>query len=65
MLVQSAITKNEVLMNVIDQPQLFSSVFVERGKNSALENFRRIGEVSTMSDLVNYGYNFFNIQNSQ
>jgi hypothetical protein len=65
MLVQSAITKNEVLMNVIDQPQLFSSVFVERGKNSALENFRRIGEVSTMSNLVNYGYNFFNIQNSQ
>jgi len=65
MLVQSAITKNEVLMNVIDQPQLFSSVFVERGKNSALENFRRIGEVSTMSNLVNYGYNFFNIQISQ
>ena len=64
MLVQSAITKNEVLMNVIDQPQLFSSVFVERGKNSALENFRRIGEVSTMNDLVNYGYNFFNIENN-
>lgn len=65
MLVQSAITKNEVLMNVIDQPQLFSSVFVERGKNSALENFRRIGEVSTMYDLVNYGYNFFNIETGQ
>ena len=64
MLVQSAITKNEVLLNVIDQPQLISSVFVERGKNSALENFRRIGEVSNMNDLVNYGYNFFNIQSN-
>ena len=62
MLVQSAITKNEFLLNVIDQPQLKSSVFVERGKNSALENFRRIGEVSTMNDLVTYGYNFFNIE---
>ena len=65
MLVQSAITKNEVLLNVIDQPQLFSSVFIERGKNSALENFRRIGEVSTIYDLVNYGYNFFNIETGQ
>ena len=57
----SAITKNEVLLNIIDQPQLFNSVFVERGKNSGVENFQRIGEVSNMYDLLNYGYNFFNI----
>jgi len=57
----SAITKNEALLNIIDQPQIFSSVLIERGKNSALENFRRIGEVDTVDELVNYGYGFFNV----
>jgi hypothetical protein len=26
-----------------------------------LENFRRIGEVGTVEELVNYGYGFFNV----
>lgn len=60
-LVLSALTKNEALINIIDQPQIFSSVLVERGKNSALENFRRIGEVGTVDELVKYGYGFFNV----
>ena len=60
-LVLSALTKDEALINIIDQPQIFSSVLVERGKNSALENFRRIGEVGTVEELVNYGYGFFNV----
>ena len=51
------------MLNIIDQPQIFSSVLVERGKNSALENFRRIGEVDTVEELVNYGYGFFNVIN--
>jgi hypothetical protein len=58
----SAITKNEALMNVIDQPQLYNSIFVERGKNSGVENFLRLGEVSNLSDLLNYGYNYFIIK---
>jgi hypothetical protein len=58
----SAITKNEALMNVIDQPQLYNSVFVERGKNSGVENFLRLGEVSNLSDLLSYGYNYFIIK---
>jgi hypothetical protein len=61
MIVSSAITKNEVYMNIIDDLQLYSNLYIERGKNSALENFRRIGEVSTMETLQTYGYNFFNI----
>ena len=61
MIVGSAITKNEVYMNIIDDLQLYSNLYIERGKNSALENFRRIGEASTMETLQTYGYNFFNI----
>lgn len=63
MLVCSAITKNEVLLNVIDEPEIFSSVFIERGKNSGLERIQRLGEVDNVGDLVKYGYKFFNVIN--
>jgi hypothetical protein len=56
------ITKNEVLMNIIDQPQIQTDVYVERGKNSAYERIQRLGEVDNVGDLVNYGYGFFNVE---
>lgn len=59
----SAITKNEVLLNVIDQPEIYSDVFIERGKYSGLERVQRLGEVDSIGDLSNYGYKFFNIIN--
>lgn len=60
-LVCSAITKDEVLLNVIDQPEVQSNVYVERGKNSGLEAIQRIGEVDNIGDLEKYGYKFFTI----
>ena len=61
MLICSAITKDEVLLNVIDETQIESNVFIERGKLSALERLERLGEVDNLGDLVKYGYGFFNI----
>jgi len=57
------ITKEEVLLKVIDQPQIQTNVFIERGKNSAYERIQRLGEVDNLGDLVNYGYGFFNLEN--
>lgn len=57
------ITKEEVLLKVIDQPQIQTNVFIERGKNSAYERIQRIGEVDNLGDMLNYGYGFFNIEN--
>jgi hypothetical protein len=57
----SAITKNEVLLNVVFDFEVQSNIFIERGKNSALERIQRLGEIDNMGDLVNYGYGFFNI----
>jgi len=57
------ITKEEVLLKVIDQPQIQTNVFIERGKNSAYERIQRLGEVDNLGDLVNYGYGFFNMEN--
>lgn len=61
--IMSAITKDEVLMNVIDQPEVQVSGKIERGKNSGLESFLRIGEVDSVGDVVRYGYGYFNVVN--
>jgi hypothetical protein len=58
---QRPITKEEVLLRVIDQPQIQTDVFVERGKNSAYERIQRLGEVDNLGDMINYGYGFFNV----
>jgi hypothetical protein len=61
MMVCSAITKNEVLLNVINEAEIQSNVFIERGKNSVLERLERLGEVDNVGDLEKYGYKFFNV----
>lgn len=60
----SALTKNEVLLNVISETQVQSNIFIERGKFSPLENVIRLGEVDNYGDLEKYGYKFFNILNT-
>ena len=61
-LTQTPITKDEVLLKVIDQAQVQTDVFVERGKNSAYERIQRMGEVDNLGDMINYGYGFFNVE---
>jgi hypothetical protein len=56
------ITKDESLMKIIDQGQIQTNVFIERGKNSAFERVQRLGEVDNLGDLENYGYGFFNVE---
>jgi len=58
----SALTKNEALLNVIDEPQIQSNLFVERGKISGLEAIQRLGEVDNLGDISKYGYGYFNVK---
>jgi hypothetical protein len=60
-LVASAITKQEVLINVVDSPEIQSEIFIERGKLSGFESLQRLGEVDNMGDLESYGYGYFKI----
>lgn len=62
MFVQSAITKNEYLIGVIDQPEIYSNVFIERGKDSGNERVQRLGDIQNMGDLIKYGYKFFKVK---
>ena len=61
MVVCEKIVKNDLLMNIIDEAEVQSNIFIERGKNSALERVERLGEVDNVGDLVKYGYKFFNV----
>ena len=58
----TGLTKNEALLNIIDQPEVITNLFIERGKNDPLENVMRIGEVDNMGDLEKYGYKYFTIE---
>jgi hypothetical protein len=64
-LTSTPITKDEVLLKVVDQAQVQTNVFVERGKNSAYERIMRLGEVDNLGDMINYGYGFFNVVNKE
>ena len=61
MVVCQPIVKNELLLGIIDEAEVQSNIFIERGKNSALERIQRFGEVDNIGDLEKYGYKFFNI----
>jgi hypothetical protein len=61
-LLMTGITKNEGLLNVIDQPEIITNVYIERGKYTPLENVMRLGEVDNVGDLQKYGYKYFTIE---
>lgn len=60
----SAITKQEVLLDMVSSPEIQSEVFIDRGKNSAFEGLERLGEVDNIGDLTRYGYGFYKINES-
>jgi len=60
-LVCSALTKNEVLLNVIDEPEVRTDVFIDRGKISVYERMLRLNEIDNIGELMTYGYKFYNI----
>jgi len=61
MIVSSAITKNEYLLDFVMSPEIQSNVFIERGKYSGYESLERLGEVDNIGDLTLYGYGYFKI----
>jgi hypothetical protein len=46
----------------VEQPTVYSDVFVERGKQGVMENNLRLGEIDNMGELSVYGNKFFTIK---
>lgn len=55
------IVKEEVLIGMVNAPEIQSNVFIDRGRLSATESLLRLAEVDGMRDLINYGYGYFKI----
>ena len=57
-----ALTRNEHFLGFVDEPVIFSDVFVERGKQSVMEMNLRLNEIDSMGELNIYGNGFYNIR---
>jgi len=56
------VTRNEHFIGFIDEPTIFSDIFVERGKQGVLEKTLRLSEIDNVGELNIYGNGFFNIK---
>jgi hypothetical protein len=56
------LTRNEHFLGFVEQPTVYSDVFVERGKQGVMENNLRLGEIDNMGELSVYGNKFFTIK---
>ena len=61
-LYQGMITRDEHLIGFLDTPQIFSDIFVERGKQGVMERNLRLGEIDSVGELGIYGSGFFKVK---
>lgn len=60
--INNMLTRNEHFLGFVEQPTVYSDVFVERGKQGVMENNLRLGEIDNMGELSVYGNKFFTIR---
>ena len=56
------LTRNEHFLGFIDDPTVYSDIFVERGRQGVMEVNLRLGEIDNMSELDIYGNGFFKVR---
>jgi hypothetical protein len=56
------LTRNEHFLGFIDEPSIYSDIFVERGKQGVLEKTLRLSEIDNTGELDIYGNGYFNIR---
>jgi len=61
-IVNYILTRNEHFLGFVDEPRVYSDVFVERGKQGVMELNLRLGEVDNMGELSNYGNGYFKVR---
>ena len=57
----SATTREEYLFGITASPTVFNDLFIDRGRNIALQSHMQLGEIKNMEDLINYGNGFYNL----
>jgi hypothetical protein len=52
-ILEKALTRNEMFLGFIDEPTVYSDIFVERGKNSISELNNKISQINNLGNLTN------------
>ena len=60
--INNVITRNEHFLGFIDDPTVYSDIFVERGRQGVMEPNLRLGEIDNMSELDVYGNGYFKVR---
>jgi hypothetical protein len=60
--INQMITRNEHFIGFIDEPTIYSDIFVERGKQGVMEKNLRLGEIDNMGEMNVYGNGYFNVR---
>ena len=61
-LYQGMITRNEHLIGFLNQPQIYSDIFVDRGKQGVMERNLRLGEIDSTGALELYGGGYYDVK---
>jgi len=61
-IIRDMITRNEHFLGFVDDPTVYSDIFVERGKQGVLEKTLRLSEIDNTGELSIYGNGYFNIR---
>ena len=56
------LTRNEHFIGFIDDPTIYSDIFVERGKQGVMEKTFRLSEINNIGEIENYGNGYFNVR---
>lgn len=60
--VNHVLSREEHFLGFVEQPRVYSDIFVSRGKQGVLENNLRLGEIDSMGELSVYGNKYFKIK---
>lgn len=61
-IISLVLTRNEHLLGFVDEPAIYSDVFIERGKQSVMEMNFKLSEIDNIDELTNYGNGFFKVK---
>jgi hypothetical protein len=56
------LSRNEHFLGFVDEPKIYSDIFVERGKQGVMEMNLRLGEIDNMGELSVYGNGYFKVK---
>ena len=59
---QQCLTRNEHFLGFVEEPRIYSDLFVDRGKQGVTEKNLRLGEIDNLGELSVYGNGYFKIR---